>query len=136
MTMRKRKNWLKDIYNCYRNFILYAGIGCINTIVDLGIFAILDAVGVFYIIANLVSYHCSIICSFFLNKKYNFRVKDKVWDRFISFYLSSVVAMILSTGLLGILVRLFHLDPMIGKIIATIIIAILQFFYVKHYTFK
>lgn len=120
----------------YRNFILYCCIGVINTGVDFGIFALLDWAGLYYIIAHVISYHCGIFCSFFLNRYYNFKVKDKPMHRFLSFYVSSLVAMALSAGLLYLFVTAFGLPHLLGKLFATALIVICQFLFVKYFTFK
>ncbi len=127
---------LKFLFQKYRNFILYCCIGCINTGVDFGVFALLDYAGLYYIIAHVISYHCGIFCSFFLNRYYNFKVKDKAVQRFISFYASSLIAMVLSAGILYALVSLLGLPHLLGKLIATAIIVIAQFLFVKNFTFK
>ena len=127
---------LKKLYNKYRNFILYCLIGVINTGVDFGIFALLDNVGLYYLAAHIISYHCGILCSFFLNRYYNFKVKDKPARRFLSFYGVSLAALAGSAALLYLLVSVMSLNHLIGKLIATVIIAVCQFLFVKNFTFK
>ena len=129
---------VKKIYNKYRNFILYSLIGCINTVVDFGIFAILriPQIDLHYLLANIISYHCGLICSFILNKKYNFKVKDKTTKRFISFYAISLLAIAASEGLLVLFIDVCNLNDMLSKVLSMIIIAVIQFFFVKRYTFK
>lgn len=127
---------LKDLYQKYRNFILYCLIGVINTGVDFGIFALLDHSGLYYIAAHIISYHCGIFCSFFLNRYYNFKVKDKPAQRFLSFYAISLVALAASAALLYLFVDILQLPHLLGKLFATAIIVVCQFLFVKHFTFK
>lgn len=120
----------------YRNFILYCCIGVINTGVDFGVFALLNHIGLHYLIANIISYHCGIICSFLLNSNINFKVTDKLLQRFLSFYGISLVAIAISEGLLFLFVSVLSLNSLIAKVISMVIIAIGQFIFVKHFTFK
>lgn len=120
----------------YRNFILYCCIGVINTGVDFGVFALLNHIGFHYLIANIISYHCGIICSFLLNSNINFKVTDKPLRRFLSFYGISLVAIAISEGLLFLFVSVLSLNSLIAKVISMVIIAIGQFIFVKHFTFK
>lgn len=120
----------------YRNFILYCCIGVINTGVDFGVFALLNHIGLHYLIANIISYHCGIICSFLLNSNINFKVTDKPLRRFLSFYGISLVAIAISEGLLFLFVSVLSLNSLIAKVISMVIIAIGQFIFVKHFTFK
>lgn len=134
--MLKIESLIKALYSKYRNFVLYCLIGVLNTGLDVGVFALLDHVGVYYIVAHIISYHCGIFCSFILNRQQNFKVKDKTLRRFVSFYLSSLVAMALSAGLLYVFVSVCGLPHIVGKLMATVVIVICQFLFVKNFTFK
>lgn len=134
--MRKLLSLIQTLYTKYRNFVLYCLIGVVNTGVDFGIFALLDWTGLYFIIAHIISYHCGVFCSFFLNRYYNFKVKDKVVQRFLSFYASSMVAMALSAGLLYLFVTVVGMQHLLSKLIATILIVVCQFLFVKYFTFK
>ncbi|MCQ2285490.1 MAG: GtrA family protein [Bacteroidales bacterium] len=151
---------LNTLLTKHKNFIIYCLIGCINTIVDFSIFTLLTYWGLYYIISHVISYHCGILCSFFLNRHFNFKVKDKTFRRFLSFYGISLIALCSSAALLYLFVDvlclgcfitdllpnsnfildIFHnylaFNKIVGKLIATIIIVVLQFLFVKTYTFK
>lgn len=129
---------VKKLYTKYRNFILYGLIGCINTVVDFGVFALLriPQIDLHYLLANIISYHCGLFCSFFLNRQYNFKVKDNPGKRFISFYAISLLAIAASEGLLILFISVCHLDDILSKVLSMIIIAIIQFIFVKRFTFK
>ncbi|MBP5664191.1 MAG: GtrA family protein [Bacteroidales bacterium] len=127
---------LKSLYQKYRNFILYCVIGVINTGVDFGVFTLLRYTGLHYLIANIISYHCGIVSSFFLNKYYNFKVEDKSVKRFISFYAISLIAICVSEGLLYLFISVCSINDLIAKLISMVIIAVSQFLFVKHFTFK
>lgn len=127
---------IKSLYSKYRNFILYCCIGIINTGVDLGIFTLLCWTGLHYLVSNIISYHGGIICSFLLNRRFNFKVKDKPMQRFLSFYGISLIAVIASEGILYMFVSILGLPSVVAKLISMVIIAICQFLFVKRITFK
>lgn len=134
--MRNLLPLIQTLYSKYRNFVLYCVIGVLNTGLDVGVFVLLDRIGLHYILAHVISYHCGIFCSFILNRQKNFKVKDRTLQRFVSFYLSSLVALSLSAGLLFVFVTLCGLPHIVGKLMATALIVICQFLFVKNYTFK
>ncbi len=134
--MGKLTQLIKYLYDKYRNFILYCLIGVINTGVDLGIFTLLQYLGLHYLIANIISYHCGIVCSFLLNRMVNFKVKDKPMRRFLSFYGISLLAVAVSEGMLYLFVSVMGLHSVVAKIISMVIIAICQFLFVKRFTFR
>jgi putative flippase GtrA len=130
------KTNIPGLWAKHRNFILYCIIGVVNTGVDFGVFTLLRWSGLHYLLANVISYHCGIVCSFFLNKYYNFKVHDKTVKRFLSFYAISLVAVCVSEGLLFLFINVFSLNDLIAKLISMVIIAIGQFLFVKTFTFK
>ena len=117
---------MSNIYNHHRNFILYGLIGGICTLVDI----------IHYLLANVISFNCGIISSFFMNRHYNFKIKDKTASRFLSFYLISMIGLGICEVLLWLFVDGFHLNNLLSKFIATILIGVAQFICVKHFTFK
>lgn len=134
--MDKLTQLIKTLYAKYRNFILYCLIGVINTCVDLGVYTLLQYLGVHYLVANIISYHCGIVCSFLLNRMVNFKIKDKPMRRFLSFYGISLVAVAVSEGLLYLFVSVMGLHSVVAKLISMVIIAICQFLFVKRFTFR
>ena len=127
---------IASLYIKYRNFILYCVIGVINTAVDLGVFSLLCYTGLHYLVSNIISYHCGILCSFLLNSIINFKIKDKPVRRFLSFYGISLVAIAASEGMLYLFVSIWGLPSIVAKLISMVIIAICQFLFVKHFTFR
>lgn len=137
--MSRLKDFFLQIYLKYRNFLLYGLIGCLNTIVDIGVYTLLTTsthLNIHFEVANFISYHCGIFCSFFFNRRYNFKTKDRKWRRFLSFYVISLIALFATGGVLYLLVSIWHLNEIVAKIIATILIALVQFIFLKHFTFK
>lgn len=79
-------DYLKILYNKYRELILYGIIGALCASIDFGVYSLLS-LWIPYLVANIISVHFGIFCSFYLNRNYNFKVKDNTGKRFISFYL-------------------------------------------------
>ena len=72
-----------------RTFILYVMIGGISAATDAGVFYLLfQLAGFDEFLVNLISTHCGIFLSFFLNRNFNFRKTDQTGKRFVSFYLT------------------------------------------------
>ena len=123
-------------YQQHRNFILYGVIGCVTTAIDVGIFTLLAHFNIHELIANTISYQVAMVASFFLNRKYNFKIKDKVWQRFLSFFIVNLIGYGLSQLLVFLFITKFGMNDFIGKLLATILAAICQFLFIKHLTFK
>ncbi len=127
---------MQPLYTKYRNFILFTAIGCVATLVDFGLYSLLHYANFHYLVANIISYHVGIVCSFLLNRHYNFKMKDKTVSRFCSFYIINLAGLILSEVLLFLFVDRLQWNSLLSKLIATVFVGILLFVGIKYYTFK
>jgi putative flippase GtrA len=130
------QQFCKQQYQQHRNFILYGVIGCVTTAIDVGLFTLLAYWGMHELIANTISYQVAMVASFFLNRHYNFKVKDKVWQRFLSFFVVNLIGYGLSQLLVFLFITKIGMPDFIGKLLATILAAVCQFLFIKHLTFK
>jgi putative flippase GtrA len=123
-------------YQQHRNFILYGVIGCVTTAIDVGIFTLLAHWNMHELLANTISYQVAMVASFFLNREFNFKIKDKVWQRFLSFFIVNLIGYAFSQLLVFLFITKFGMPDIIGKLLATILAAVCQFLFIKHLTFK
>lgn len=89
-----------------------------------------------FLVANVISTHCGIFCSFFMNRKYNFKVEDNTLRRFFSFYTVGLLGLAVSEGLLFLMVNYFGIEKIVSKLITVVAVALLQFVLNKFITFK
>ena len=125
---------LRQFYRKYRHFILYGIFGVISTGVEYLIFALLYKY-IPYLWANTIGFHCGIICSFILNRNWNFKKEDKIVLRFASFYLIQLVSLALNSLILYLCVDFGNWNPLIAKGFSIALTALLPFFLNKHITF-
>ena len=127
----------KSLYRRFRNLILYGLIGGFCSALDFGIFTLLCHFGILpYLWANIVSTHAGIFTSFFLNRSYNFKVKDKAPLRFASFYLVGLVGLGISEGMLYLMVNVASWNELLCKLCSIAVVALIQFILNKFITFK
>ena len=103
---------------------------------DFCVYWILCKLGIPYLVSNVISVHCGIICSFLLNRQYNFKVKDRAKVRFLSFYIIGLIGLAISSGILYLAVDCYHFYEIYAKIITIIVVALLQFVLNKFITFR
>lgn len=116
--------------------IKYAFFGGFGVLTDIIFYFLLVSNEVNYQLANFVGYFAGTLISFFLNRSYTFKVKDKVIQRIIKFFLVAFLGYICSTGVLYILIELIELDKMLSKLITLFFVLIIQFTLNKKITFK
>lgn len=125
---------LKDIYRKHPRFILYAIIGIVSTGLEFLIYALLYRY-IPYLYANIIGFHCGILCSFILNRKYNFKKEDKAVLRFTSFYLIQIICLAINSLILYLCVDIAGWNQLITKGLSIALTALLPFFLNKYITF-
>jgi putative flippase GtrA len=125
------------IYHRFRNLILYGIIGGFCAALDFGIFTLLCYYEVLpYLWANVISTHLGIFTSFLLNRSFNFKVKDKIPQRFLSFYAVGLTGLGLSSLMLWLMVDKMKWDELVCKLITIAVVSLVQFVLNKFVTFK
>lgn len=128
---------IKTTYSRFRTLILYGIIGGFCASLDFASYTILCHFDILpYLWANVISIHCGIICSFFLNRGVNFKVKDKPWLRFLSFYMVGLVGLGISELMLYLMVDLAAWNEIASKLISVVVVALVQYLLNKFITFK
>lgn len=135
----------------YKEFLKYGIVGVIGLGVEwLSFFFFRDYLGINYIVSHILSCVLAIINNFFLNSYFTFNATDKIIKRGLSFFGIAGVGIVVSTILLPILVRIYNIGleqtdlievsqktvQSTAKLSCTAIVAFLQFFFNKYYTFK
>lgn len=132
--MRELVNKMKGRF---RNLVLYGIIGSSSALLDFLIFTLLtQVVGIYYLIANCISVPCGLSNSFYWNRNYNFKVKDKTRQRLAMFFAVGLCGLLLSSVTLYLLVNYVGLQKSIAKLIAIVFVVLMQFVVNSLVTFK
>lgn len=128
---------LKALYCRFRHIILYGAIGSLCSALDFSIFSLLCLLqGLPYLWANIFSTHVGIFASFWLNRSYNFKMKDKTPIRFLSFYAVGLIGLGLSSLCLWLMVDTAKWNELLCKLITIVLVAFTQFILNKYITFR
>lgn len=103
-------------------------IGITGATIDFFVFMFLSTyLSVNYRYANIISVSLGLTNNFLLNSLYNFKKTDKLFFRFLSFYIAGILGLGISAGLLFLLVEKLSLNILFSKSLIIIIVAIIQF---------
>lgn len=131
------KDKIIELYNRFRNLILYGIIGGFCAALDFCVYSILCHFDLLpYLWANVISTHIGIFTSFLLNRSFNFRVKDKTPQRFLSFYAVGLTGLGLSSLMLWLMVDKLQWNELVCKLITIVFVSLMQFILNKYITFK
>lgn len=134
----------------FKELAKYGVVGLVGLGVDWAAFFIFrDVLGINYITSHIFSSILAITNNFVLNSYFTFKATDKIWQRAISFFGIAGIGLVIGSGLLPVFAKLIsitlsHFDislatktiQNLAKLAITVIIAFLQFFLNKYYTFK
>lgn len=126
---------IQDLFFRFREIILYGIIGGSCAALDFTLYTVLG-LWIPYLWANIISVHAGIVCSFLLNRQYNFKVKDRPAKRFSFFYLIGLSGLGLSELLIYTLSERMGWDYIVSKFLTIVVVALYQFALNKSITFR
>ncbi|MEQ8174229.1 MAG: GtrA family protein [Syntrophomonadaceae bacterium] len=127
--MLDRKNLLQLMRFCI--------VGIANTAVDLGVFFVLTFGGVPYLVAQVLAYSTGVVNSFFMNRRWTFKVEGKTsWGEMSSFLLVNLSSLLLSSLLLFILYDACHVPLWLSKLAATGLCMLVNFTASRRWVFN
>lgn len=114
---------------------LIVGIG--GYLVNLGVFAVLYAVGLSYVLASILSYIISNALMYLGNRYFTFRLgHEGFWRAYLSYMVVGAIVVGLVIVVLAILVEFLHLDPRLGQAISLLVVTPVAFILFKRWTFR
>ena len=128
---------MKFINDGVIRFIKFGMVGVINTLVNWIIFFILNALGMYYILANIIAYILGTVNSYLWNTLWVFKYKDKAsTETTIKFIILNLIGLGLNTGILYVLFDLCNLNKFIGLVTTTAIVMIINYIVNKLWVFS
>jgi len=128
---------IKNVFIQNREIMLYSIIGATGVLIDLLSFYFLyNSLGFNQYLANFISISLGITNNFYWNRNINFKVKNKVSKRFLSFYLVGAFGLILSSLIIFILEYTFAVKGPQAKVLSIPIVTLVQFYLNKKISFS
>ena len=120
----------------FNQLVKYVLIGILGLVVDFGTYWILTDININVEIANMISSTCGIINNFFWNSYTNFKVHNRMFLQFISYFLVGQITTVFTTISLFIFATKLGFSHLIVKVIATIVATLIHFVLNKFVTFR
>lgn len=121
----------------YKNFLMYAVIGASGATIDLVLFLILfNQFDFDKNLATVISTSAGIINNFTLNAVFNFKVKDHLLKRFMSFYMVGLSGLALTIFIFFIFIDLLKWNTNLVKVTSIVFVVAMQYTLNKNLSFK
>lgn len=105
-------------------YALFGGVGATS---DFVIYSVMLWVGLPYVLDNICGYVCGTVISFFLNRKFTFKVSNRISLRLLSFLMIAVTGLGVSTLLVQLFVEVFSFQAIPAKLMTLPAVFLLQF---------
>ncbi len=138
-------NKFKDIFFKYKEIILYLIFGGLTTVVNFIVYIIfndfikLSFISNYqYLVATVIAWIVAVIFAYITNKIYVFENKNKnnLIKEFTMFCSCRILSLLFELLIMFIFVDLLVVDDIIAKIIAAIVVIILNYIFSKLFIFK
>lgn len=117
--------------------VRYLIVGVATTVVSLAAYyGCLYLFDIDYRISNVISWIFAVTFAFFTNRKFVFNSEGNVWAEVASFFLSRLFSLAVETGSLIVMVEYIRTGEGVAKIIAQVIVVILNYVLGKFVVFK
>ena len=123
---------IKALLEKYREVISYIFWGVMTTLVNYVVYFICTkALGIEYLISNVIAWFLSVLFAFWVNKVYVFRSYEKDAKTMVR-----VLSGVLETGMLALFVETMHFNDSVVKIAASVLVVIINYVLSKLIIFK
>ena len=134
--MKKIKKFIKN----HKEFISYGFWGGITTLLHILLFWFLTKIGIKYYIANIITLIIIKALAYIVNKIFVFKTKCKnkkeLLKEIIKYIFSRLFTMLIDYFGLILLVEVFNMNELLGKIIILVLVVIINYFFCKLFVYK
>ena len=129
---------LNNLYKKYKEIINYLIFGGLTTVVSIVTYALFAKVFyIDYLISNVLSWVLAVLFAYITNKIFVFESKSKKNVKEItSFFFFRIISLVIEMIILYIFVDMLHIDDLITKIIAQVIVIVANYVFSKVFVFK
>ena len=130
---------MKELFIKYKEVIMYLIFGVLTTLVNIITYYISTKIFLIdYQISNIIAWIISVTFAFITNKLYVFESKtnDKILKEIISFYSLRLFSLGIDIFTMYIMVSILSIDDLIAKVVANIIVIVINYITSKLITFR
>jgi putative flippase GtrA len=129
--------YIFEKYPFTREFVKFCLVGFTNLVIDLLIYSLLTRVlGVYYLLAAVLSFVVAVTWSFFINRRWTFKKSTGVIPgQYAKFFISNTISLAISLVLLYVLVDIWSINDLYAKGGVAVLVAFFNFTLNKLWTF-
>ena len=131
---------LMNLYQKNKEIINYLVVGVFGTVISIASFAILMNIGVETVLSNVISWIITVIVMYVMNRYFVFMKHAKdfaaILREIISFVSARIFTLLLETLIVWLGIDVMHLNAIIIKTFAQILVIVLNYVFSKLFIFR
>ncbi len=136
---------IKQLLKKYETIILYLIFGVLTTVVNIILYYIFNDLlelqileGYNYLVASVIAWVGAVLFAYITNKLYVFKKKskEKIFREIISFITFRLLTLVFDLIIMYVLVDMIKVDDLISKVVANIVVIVLNYVFSKIFIFK
>ena len=109
--------------------------GATTTIINLYLLKVFIDFGMYYILANIISYTISVVVNYILNQRYVFSYTLEAKKQFMKFIIMRILSLIIDTILFYVAISFFKFPIYWSRLVLTIVMILVTFVLNKWFIF-
>lgn len=131
---------IKELFEKYREVILYIIFGALTTAVNYLIYLILRFFGVDIYITNFCAWVGAVLFAYFTNRGIVFRSQltgfSERFKELLAFYSARIFSLVIETILMYVFIEILHWNEFIVKLAVQFVVIALNYIFSKFFVFK
>ena len=132
---------IKDLFNKYKELIMYGIMGVLSTIINIAVFALCEKVfGISALIGNIIAWLVAVIFAYITNKLFVFESKsfkkDVLVKEITSFTSARIFSLLLEEIIIYVMIDIMNINSLIVKVFSNIVVIIINYIFSKLVIFK
>ena len=126
-----------SLYDKYGEILRYLIFGVLGVVVSIVAYVIPRAIGIDIVISNIISWIVAVIFVYWTNRQFVFKSKDpNIAKEMVEFVSARILTLFVETGVIYFCAQVIMMNDMIAKVIAQIIIIIMNYILSKFWIFS
>lgn len=122
--------------NNVKQFIIYGLVGVCTTAINYLVYYIILHMQAHYLLANSIAWFAAVIFAFYTNKNIVFKSNENTLQTALLFLFMRFITLVIENILLAISISIMHFDPLVSKLLVSIITVIANYGVCKCKIFK
>ncbi|KRM75230.1 GtrA family protein [Secundilactobacillus collinoides] len=132
---------IKQLWQQYASVISYLVFGVLTTVVNIGVFDVLDTYAHWnYQVATVLAWFISVLFAYITNKLWVFNSKTTTSQALMtelgSFFFFRILSLFMDMAMMWLGISILHASPLLTKVVDNVVIVVVNYLFSRVFIFK